>query len=184
MTKLMTERLVIRNFDNEDWEQLKEILIDKEASKYAIYDYQFPTTDNDIQDITNAFARGNSYLAVCESTSGKIIGFISLNGENERELDLGFCIYSPHQRRGYAFEACKAVINYAFSDLNVDILTSGTANENYPACKLIHKLGFRVTAEGTASFRKTPDGLPIEFLGSLFVLSRENWLEKEDIDNE
>ncbi len=184
MTNIHTQRLVIRNFVNEDWEQFKEIIIDKEASKYAIYDYQFPTTDIDIMEITKGFARGNNYLAVCESTSGKIIGFISLNGENERELDLGFCIYSPYQRRGYAFEACKAVINYAFSVLNVDILTSGTANENHPACKLLHKLGFRISAEGTASFRKAPDGFPIEFLGFLFVLSRKNWLEMEGIINE
>ncbi len=184
MTNLMTKRLVIRNFINEDWEQLKEIVIDKEASKYAIYDYQFPTTDKEIQDITKDFARGNNYLAVCESRSGKIIGFISLNGEDERELDLGFCIYSPYQRRGYAFEACKAVISYVFSVLNVEHLTSGTANENHPACKLINKRGFKLSAEGTASFRKTPDGLPIEFLGSLFVLSRENWLEMEVFVNE
>ena len=184
MTNIQTERLVIRNFVNKDWEQLKEIIIDKEASKYAVYDYQFPTTDNELREITKDFASSNNYLAVCESMSGKIIGFISLNGENERKLDLGFCIYSPYQRRGYAFEACKAVINYAFSVLNVDILTSGTANENYPACKLLHKLGLRICAEGTASFRKTPDGLPIEFLGSLFVLEKKNWLQMEGITNE
>ncbi len=181
MTNLITQRLVIRNFDNEDWEQLKVIIIDKEASKYAIYDYQFPTTDNEIQKITKGFAMGDNYLAVCESTSGKIIGFISLNGENERELDLGFCIYSPYQHKGYAFESCKAVINYAFSVLNVVQLTSGTANENYPSFKLLHKLGFKLSAEGIASFRNTTDGLPIEFLGSLFVLSRENWIEMEGI---
>lgn len=184
MTNLVTQRLVIRNFVNEDWEQLKEILIDKEVSKYAIYDYQFPTTDNEIQDITRYFATGNNYLAVCESTSGKIIGFVSLNGENERKLDLGFCIYSPYQRQGYAFEACRTVINYAFSVLNVEQLTSGTANENSPAYKLLHKLGFRISDEGTTSFRKTPDGLPIEFIASLFVLNKEDRIGMEDTYNE
>jgi [ribosomal protein S5]-alanine N-acetyltransferase len=179
MIYIKTSRLVIRNFKVDDWKDFQEILIYKESSEYAIYDYQFPTSDNEVKGMADKFAKGNKFLAICELTDNKVIGYICLNGKNDKELELGYTFNSTYQGKGYATEACIAVINYAFNNLHVEKLTIGTANLNYPSCRLINRLGFRKISECICSFRKTPEGNPIEFVDSLFLLEKDEWMKKD-----
>jgi len=178
MTELKTDRLIIRNFTPDDWKDLQEIIIDKEASEYAIYDHQFPTSEEEVKGITEWFSTGDNFLSVYEKTENKVIGYVSLNGESDKVRDLGYCIHSAYQGKGYATEACVALIHYAFNTLNVERITSGTANLNYPSCKLLNKLGFCKVSEGVASFRTDAEGKPIEFIGSSFILEKEAWMKK------
>jgi [ribosomal protein S5]-alanine N-acetyltransferase len=180
MINIKTRRLEIRNFVIDDWKDLQEIVIDKEASEYAIYDYQFPTAEDEVKGVTEWFTKDNSFLAVYELIDKKVIGYISLNGENTEEKDLGYCFSSAYQGKGYATESCIAIINYAFDMLDIKRITSGTANLNFPSCKLLNKLGFIKSGEGIVSFRKTPEGNPIEFAGASFLLEKENWIKNDD----
>lgn len=176
MINIKTNRMLLRNFVIDDWKYLQEIIIDKETSEYAIYDHQFPTSDIEVKKITEWFAKGNKFLAAYDLTDNRVIGYIALNGEEEKEKDIGFCFRSLYQGKGYATEASIAVINYAFNTLNVDQITSGTANLNIPSCMLLSKLGFKKTSEEIVSFRKNSDGNPIEFVGSSFLLERDEWM--------
>ncbi|MCP6651951.1 hypothetical protein NL518_28045, partial [Klebsiella pneumoniae] len=81
---IKTSRLIIRNFVVDDWKDLQEIVVSKEASEYAVYDYQFPTLDNEVQGITKRFANGDRFLAVCKLSDNKVIGYISLKGSNDK----------------------------------------------------------------------------------------------------
>lgn len=179
MVFIKTNRLEIRNFVIDDFRDLQEIIISKESSEYAVYDHEFPTSDNEVKGITDRFAKGNKFLAVSELSLNKVIGYVCLNGENDKELDLGFCFNSVFNGKGYATEACIAVINYAFNTLCVERLVSGTANLNYPSCRLLNRLGFSKTSESTHSFRNTPEGDPIEFIGSSFLLKKDEWMKKD-----
>ncbi|CQR72711.1 hypothetical protein SOV_01000 [Sporomusa ovata DSM 2662] len=172
---IKTSRLIIRNFVVDDWKDLQEIVVSKEASEYAVYDYQFPTLDNEVQGITKRFANGDRFLAVCKLSDNKVIGYISLKGSNDKVMDFGYCFNSVYQGKGYATEASIAIINYAFSTLYVERLTSGIAILNYPSCKLLNKLGFCKTGESISSFRKTLKGNPIEFVGASFILEKDSW---------
>ena len=49
MKELYTKRLMIRNFTPDDAKDLQEIIISKEASKYAIYDHEFPTSLDEVK---------------------------------------------------------------------------------------------------------------------------------------
>ena len=72
-------------------------------------------------------------------------------------------------------EACRAVIQRAFTALQADRVITGTAAVNAASCRLLEKLGFQKTGESTGSFRKAADGKPIEFLGVSYVISKEDW---------
>jgi ribosomal-protein-alanine N-acetyltransferase len=178
MIDIKTKRLEIRNFVIDNWRDLQEIFIDFESSEYAMYDYQLPTTDNEVKEIAVRFAN-NKFFAVCELNNNKVIGYVCFNGENDKELDLGYCFNSLYQGKGYATEACIAVINYAFITLQVERLTAGTANLNYPSCRVLNRLGFSITSECIHSCRKNTEGNPIEFVGSLFLLEKGEWMKKE-----
>jgi hypothetical protein len=49
---------------------------------------------------------------------------------------------------------------------------------------LINRLGFRKISECVCSLRKTPEGNPIEFVDSLFILEKDEWMKKEYCDIE
>lgn len=178
MEKIRTERLELRNFVPEDFRDLQEIIIDKESSGYAIYDHAFPTGEEAVRGITERFAKGDKFMAVWHPDEKKVIGFVCLNGE-EKKLDLGYCFHSRYGGQGYASEACRAVVSHAFHTLKVDSLESGTALLNEPSCRMLDRLGFEKIGEERLSFRKTPEGKPIEFIGGSYLLKKEDWMNLE-----
>jgi ribosomal-protein-alanine N-acetyltransferase len=179
MTRIETDRLVIRNFVVDDWTDLHEMIGKYQASEYAQYDHEWPTSTEEIVGVTEWFASGDRYLAVCLKTTRKLIGFIALNLDEEREglaFGLGYCFNANYHGTGYATEGCRAVLDHAFGALGADRVGTSTAAANDPSCQLLRRLGMRETGQSTASFRKAQDGTPIEFVALSFALSRDEWL--------
>lgn len=182
MVTLETARLLIRNFRATDWEALYEIITQYEQSEFAAYDQSWPTAPEKIREVTDWFASGDSYLAVCLKGTDRCIGFVALNHEPKREpegesltFNLGYIFNFDYHGQGYATEACRAMLDYAFHARQAQQIVSGTAAANRASCQLLARLGFRKIAESTGSFRNAPDGTPIEFVGYSFALTRDQW---------
>lgn len=179
MKTIETSRLIIRNFTLNDWEQLKKMIIQFESSPYAAYDEQWPTSDEEIKKITQWFASGDSFFAVCLKDNGLFIGYIALNkSEDKNEYNLGYRFDFDYHGNGYATESCQAIIEYAFIELNAEKIVASTALDNQPSCNLLFKLGMRKISEKVVSFKKDLNGKPIEFLGADFELLRDEWKSK------
>ncbi len=185
MTPLATERLEIRNFSGEEAPALREIILQYQASEYAAYDHGWPTSVDEIRDVTEWFASGDAFLAVCLRASGQMIGYVRLHLVEEADVrdhqpsqvyGLGYCLNFDYHGRGYATEACRAALGRAFDELGADRVTASTAAANAPSCSLLARLGVRHVEERTASFRSAADGTPIEFLASSFALDRADWI--------
>lgn len=175
MVRINTRRLVVRNFILDDWPDLLAIAIDKESSRYAAFDHSFPTAEDEVKGMAAFFAQGDDFLAVSELNSGRVIGYIALNEQGPGERNLGYSFHSAYQHKGYATEACIAAVNYAFTSMGAQRLTSGTANVNEPSLKLLARLGFHKLGENVTSFRSTPEGRPVEFTGCSFLIEKEDW---------
>jgi RimJ/RimL family protein N-acetyltransferase len=178
MTLLQTNRLLIRNFRASDWEALHAMICLYQASELAAYDQPWPTSPEQIKSITEWFAGGDGFLAVCLKGAGQLIGFVALNEEphdGKPVFNLGYVFHSDYHGQGYASEACRAVLAHAFERLQAQRVVSGAAAANHASCRLLERLGFQKTAEGTGSFRTTADGTPIRFLGYTFELSQADW---------
>jgi RimJ/RimL family protein N-acetyltransferase len=178
MNPLETNRLLLRNFQTSDWEALHEMIVEYERSELAVYDQPWPTAAEEIKTITDWFASGDQFIAVCLKESGSFIGFVALNPEqasHQTIFNIGFIFAQDYRGKGFAFEACQAGLERAFQELQAEIVVSGTAAANAAACTLLAKLGFQKTGENTASFQKSAEGKPIEFLAYTFELSRREW---------
>lgn len=178
MIPIETARLVLRNFIDDDWESLHEMITQYQASEYAAYDQQWPTSAEEIKGITNWFASGDEFLAVCLQDTGQFIGFVALNPDDRadgRQYSIGYVFNSQYQGRGYATEACQAILGHAFNQLQAQKLVTATAEVNRPSRRLLERLGFQKTAENMASFRTSADGKPIEFLGYSYALTKPEW---------
>lgn len=180
MNPLQTPRLTLRSFEPDDWRHLQVLAMQQHASEYAVYDHEWPTSEEKLRGIATSFSADDSLLAVCLRETGTFIGLVSLNraeGEQDVAYDLGYRFDEGYHGQGYATEACLAVMAYAFEDLGAARLTSGTAAANEASCRLLARLGFTKTGEQVGSFWKTPDGRPIEFLGYSFEATRGRWAE-------
>ena len=156
------------------------MIVQYQSSKYAVYDHEWPTSVEEIKSITEWFACGDSYLSIWLEKESKMIGFISLNQkDNTREYDLGYCYNFDYHKMGYAEEGCHAVLEHAFNQLYAERIISNTATANKPSCQLLERLGMKKVGENNASFHKTQDGEPIEFIAYTFAISNEEWFSLE-----
>lgn len=179
MIKIDTERLIIRNFTPNDWEDLFEVGMKYEESAYAKYDHgPWPDSPDVYKGIVKGWSKSDDYLAVVLKVNQKLIGFISLPKKQNTEINygFGFVFHPDFHGSGYATESCNAVIKYIFEVLQADQIITGTAKDNTPSCNLLERLGFVPREEAITSLRKDEEGNPIEFIGIEFKLSREEWI--------
>lgn len=108
-----TVRLVIRKFVDNDFTDFSELICDKQASKYAVYDDQFPMDAESLRNVLYFFRDSEEFWAVELKAENKLIGFISLNYVDDTTRNIGYCIHSKYQGYGYAKEAVRQAVSYA-----------------------------------------------------------------------
>lgn len=80
---------------------------------------------------------GYGIWALEETATGEIVGKAGLS-----DRGLGYHIYAPHRRKGYACEACRAIIDYARDVLGFETLEIETDASNEASVKTALALGF------------------------------------------
>lgn len=75
--------------------------------------------------------------ALEEKRSGNIIGKAGIT-----DGELGYHIYKPYRSRGYALEACRAILVYAEEELALEQVLLRTERDNKASVCLAEKLGF------------------------------------------
>ncbi|WP_158622622.1 GNAT family N-acetyltransferase [Pedobacter sp. KBW06] len=76
------------------------------------------------------------------------IGFVGHANENGI-VEMGYMIDQQQQRKGYATEAIRSMVDWAFQDQIVEAVIAKTAPGNFPSQKVLLKNGF-VQIAGTA----------------------------------
>ncbi len=162
---LETQRLRIREFVPGDAWDLYEILGDAETMAYSEPPYSFRRTQAFLEDFC---IRKKAALAAEEKSSGKVIGYLLFHPLEEGVYELGWFFNRSCWRRGYAYEGCAAVKEYAFTQLGVRKLVAETidAERSVP---LMEKLG--MVLEGSEQVRD-PAGNRTELY--CYAVSRED----------
>jgi RimJ/RimL family protein N-acetyltransferase len=78
---------------------------------------------------------------------GELVGSVGLNREADGLFHFGYWIGQPHWGNGYATEASKALLTFAFDELGERVLNSGHYADNHASGRVMTKLGFRYTRE-------------------------------------
>lgn len=138
--RLGTPRLIIRNFIPEDAADLHEILGDAETMEYSEPPYDFEKTRRFLASF--CISRGGAVAAV-HRECGKAIGYILFCEIQPGEYELGWFFNRRFWRQGYAYEACKAVIDYAFCTMGVQKIVAESI-DGVKAVGLMQKLGMRL----------------------------------------
>ncbi len=100
------------------------------------------------------------FVSVDEDGERITIGNGGFKGEpSEGVVEVGYSIVPRYQRRGFATEAVRALVAWAFSDQRVERVVAQTFPELHASQALLRKLGFTETARSdseTLRFELSP----------------------------
>lgn len=135
-----TPRMIIREFIPEDADDLYAILGDAETMEKCEPAYDFKKTVN---FLTSFCIEHNGALAAVHKESGKVIGYILFNEFDAGVYEMGWFYNRNYWRHGYAYESCKALIDYAFGELNACKIFAETI-DTVKSVGLMKKLGMQL----------------------------------------
>lgn len=134
-----TPRMVIRDFIPEDAADLHEILGDSETMEFCEPAYDFEKT----KEFLTSFCIGRKgAVAAVHRNSSKLIGYILFHEQDKGVYELGWFFNRSFWQQGYAYEACKAVIDYAFGKQNAHKIFAETIDA-VKSVGLMRKLGMQ-----------------------------------------
>jgi RimJ/RimL family protein N-acetyltransferase len=95
-----------------------------------------------IRDYSQYRLYGFGRWAVHERETDTFIGWCGLRYSPEKnEVDLGYRFFRQYWGQGYATEAGKACLDYAFRALHLDFVVGNVMIENTASVKVLEKLG-------------------------------------------
>lgn len=113
-----TERLILREMTQQDFDTLYKILADSDIMRHYPYTFDRARVQNWIdKNISRYRVFGFGLWAVCLKQSGEMIGDCGLTMQiidGDIKPEISYHIARAHQRRGYAKEAAAACLRRAF----------------------------------------------------------------------
>ncbi len=170
---LETERLFLREMNEDDYDALYSVLADSDIMQHYPYTFDEKRVRGWIAKNIDCYRIfGFGLWAVCLKDTGEMIGDCGLTLQNingEILPEIGYHIRHDCQRKGYAREAAKAVRNWAFRNTDYPTLYSYCKYTIVPSIKTAESIGMHFVCE-----------YPDEKNGTTHVsaVSRKEWLDE------
>lgn len=149
MKELQTERLILRSWTLEDLDDFYEYAKNDNVGPNA--GWKPHSSKEESEKILKSFIKNNEVWAIEYKENKKVIGSIGLHKDEMRTgingKMLGYVLSEDYWSRGIMTEAAKRVMEYAFTDEKLDILSVYHFRFNDRSKGVIKKCGFKY--EGT-----------------------------------
>lgn len=144
---LETERLVLRNVEHRDVQEVFEIRSNPDTMLYI--PRPLAKTLDDALGVINmmrGFTERNERInwAITEKGSDKlmgIIGYVNLKSDSHRG-EIGYVMHHDYRRKGFLFEAFQAALSYGFDVVNLHSIEAIIRPENAASIAVVEKAGF------------------------------------------
>ncbi len=147
---LETDRLIIRNWQAEDWRLVRPMSLDPEVMQY-IGHYQPWTEEETRQFVANRMADyeqfGRTMWPLIFKETGAFIGYCGFlrraYGEYKGEIEIGYALAKDAWGRGLAAEAGARILRYGFETLGFERVIASARPENARSIRVMEKMGMR-----------------------------------------
>ncbi|MBN1260673.1 MAG: GNAT family N-acetyltransferase [Anaerolineae bacterium] len=147
--KLITRRLVLREFQEDDW---PAVLAYQTDPRYLRYYAWTDRTEEEVRAFVQMFLdqqrarpRLKFQLAITLQSTGALIGNCGIRTEatNAYEGDIGYELAPDHWRQGYATEAARAIVDFGFTELGLHRIWAQCLADNAGSVRVLEKLGLQ-----------------------------------------
>jgi RimJ/RimL family protein N-acetyltransferase len=149
---LQTNRLTLRPCALDDVGALHQLWIDRDVRRFLWDDVAIPRerAEETLRDAVESAAEGLGMWVVTERGADAVAGFCGLiRREEDSDPELLYGLAPAFWKRGFASEAAKAVLAYAFGTLGIARVTAATDPPNLASVSVMERLGFRLVRRGT-----------------------------------
>lgn len=157
--RIETERLVIRNFKENDAAGLWDYLSQPRVNCFL--NEKLNTFEDAIADV-RLRSKDESQFAVCLKDNGTVIGNLFAAKDEPDTYSVGWQFNEKYEGKGYASESARAFLKFLFNDKNARRIYAYVEDYNVRSQKLCERLGMRREAYFIEfiSFIQNPDGTP------------------------
>ncbi|MCW2486329.1 GNAT family N-acetyltransferase [Candidatus Symbiopectobacterium sp. NZEC127] len=164
-----TERLILRQWRDEDYPIFAQLNADPEVMRYFPELMSREESDAQAGRISRHIAnKGWGFWAVELKSSGEFIGFIGLHKQQEESgiphaplIEAGWRLQAQHWGNGYATEGAKRAIRYAFEQLDAPAVYAYTPLQHRASQRVMIKAGMTNTGDDF-NYPKIPAGHALE----------------------
>lgn len=184
MNIIETERLILREWEDQDLETFSEINRDPKVMEFMPNLLSVEETSNWVKRIKQDFIEyGYGYWAVTIKSTKEFIGYTGLNFLDYEAhftpvVEISWRIASKHWGKGYATEAAKAVLKIGFEKYGLKEIVSLTVPANKRSIRVMEKTGMKRDLEGDFHHPKLPADHPLS-LHVLYRVKLEEWKIKK-----
>ncbi|MDA7948487.1 MAG: GNAT family N-acetyltransferase [Hyphomicrobiaceae bacterium] len=168
---LTTSQLILRPPRIDDAEAVAAIannLKIAEQTRRMPYPYRVEDAHNWIASLPDS---QECAFVIARKCDNAIVGASGLGVGDTGEHEVGYWIGEPFWGNGYATEAARAVIDYAFANLSISLLNSRCRVVNEASRRVLVKCGFQLVGTGMSMGRAYGGPVPVDE----FVLERSVW---------
>jgi RimJ/RimL family protein N-acetyltransferase len=180
---IRTERLVIRGMTADDAEALWERRNDPQVSKYQNWEHPYPREDAEriARSVgeSDDLAEDGWWMGVVENAAtGEEVGDLAVHLEwQRRSAEIGYNFLPKHWGKGYAVEACTALVEYLFDGIGVTRVFGMLHPENRASAQVLERLG--MVFEGhTRSSYWDGDEVSDDWIYGMLVEDRDAWRDR------
>jgi [ribosomal protein S5]-alanine N-acetyltransferase len=142
-----TERLVLRDFSMNDFEDMHDYASDPEVMRYMFHGPRDRAeTRYHLKGILNDRRKTPRYLwelAVVDRESGRVAGACDLTLNEDKVADLGYIFSRRFWGRGFATEAAQALVRAGFEELRLERIFSVCDIGHAASGRVLEKAGMR-----------------------------------------
>jgi RimJ/RimL family protein N-acetyltransferase len=148
--ELSGQLTVLREFRTADLDDYLAVAGDDRVTTWMAFDsYDRATAEQNLAGIIRRSAqedRPDYMLAVTRPDDDRVIGFARIAPSGPWGAKLGYAIGADHWGRGYATDASRVLLRFAFGTLQRHRVTAAIGPENAASIAVVKRLGF--TYEG------------------------------------
>jgi [ribosomal protein S5]-alanine N-acetyltransferase len=150
--KLETERLILRDFVEEDWQRVLEY---QSNPLYLRYNEWTERTPEAVREFVSWFTdqqaqspRTKFQLAVVLKSEHLLIGNcgVRMDELKDVEANIGYELDPEYWNHGYATEAAHAIVDFGFSHFGVHRIWASLVADNLGSAHVLEKLGMTLEA--------------------------------------
>lgn len=153
---ITTQRLTLRPFATDDLHDLHAYESHPDVTRYLMWDVRDLDTTRAFLDKkitrTALHAEGDAIdLAITVTETGQLAGNCLLiwTSQNNRTAEIGYVLHPDHHGHGYAAEAARPLIAYAFQTLGLHRVIGRIDARNTASARVLEKLGMSREAHFT-----------------------------------